>query len=273
MVLTGASSGIGRATAIAFARRGDVRLVLVARRMDELKVTEQRARDAATGQLQVELAPCDLSDVDALAALISELRARHDRVDVLVNNAGAGSSTAFEAPDGIEDIDRMLNLNLRAPIILMHGLAEPLRAARGSVINVSSVAGLIGTPDAPVYSATKWGLTGFSEAMRGRWSQHGVRVTCVQPGPVPTPGWPHAALASTPVLGRLLASTDEAIARVIVRAANGRGGVAPVRPRAYAPIPLLRALAPWLVRGVLARAARLGIATATAGPTRTTVES
>jgi NAD(P)-dependent dehydrogenase (short-subunit alcohol dehydrogenase family) len=106
-----------------------------------------------------------------------------------------------------------------------------------------------------VYSATKWALTGFSEASRARLGHLGVRVVCVQPGPVPTPGWPHERLRAMPVLGRLLTADVDEIARTCVRAAAGRGSVAPVRPRVYATIPLLRGVAPWLVRGLLARAA------------------
>lgn len=151
----------------------------------------------------------------------------------------------------MQEADRVLALNLRTPIALVAGLFPLLASQRGAVVNVSSVAGLVGTPGNPVYSATKWGLTGFSEAIRARYVQHDIHVCCVQPGPVPTPGFPHARLVRRRLIGRLLASDMDAVARTIARAAHRRGGVSPVLPRTYAPIPLLRGIAPWLVRRLL----------------------
>lgn len=252
VLVTGASSGIGRATAVEFARRGNVRLVLVARRRAQLAETARLANGAGVDH---ELLACDLTDPDQLAELVDELRGRIGRLDVLVNNAGASSVVPLEDADTFGDVDRLLALNLRAPIALV-GACHPLLAQRGGcVVNVSSVAGLVGTPQSPVYSATKWGLTGFSEAIRARYAQHGVRVCCVQPGPVPTPGFPHPWLAARPLHRRLLAAEAEQVAKTIVRCATGSRGVSVVLPRTYAPIPLLRGLAPWFVRRLLATTA------------------
>jgi NAD(P)-dependent dehydrogenase (short-subunit alcohol dehydrogenase family) len=259
-LITGASSGIGRATAIAFARELDAHLVLAARRSSELRVTSDLAGESyprtGDGTRVVACVPCDLTrpeDVDRLVARVQELAGR---LDVLVNNAGVASDHPFAHADTMVDADRMLALNLRTPIALVHALTPLLLESRGTIINVSSVAGLVGTPESDVYSATKWALTGFSEASRARLRRFGVRVVCVQPGPVPTPGWPHERLSARPILGRVLAADVDEIADTCVRAAQGRGSVAPIRPRTYAAIPLLRGLAPWLVRGLLARAAR-----------------
>ncbi len=249
VVVTGASSGIGRATAIEFARAMDVRLVLAARRSDQLERTAQVA-----GANDAVLVDCDLATVDGVERLVTAVR-DFGRVDVLVNNAGRASAHDFDHPDALADLDEVMALNLRAPIMLTHALTPLLERSRGTIVNVSSVAGLVGTPGADAYSATKWGLTGFSEASRARLRRRGVRVVCVQPGPVPTPGWPHERLSRLPVLGRALTSSSREIARCCVRAARGSGGAAPVRPRTYATIPLMRAVAPWLVRAVLARVA------------------
>jgi NAD(P)-dependent dehydrogenase (short-subunit alcohol dehydrogenase family) len=251
VLLTGASSGIGRAIAHEFARRGNVHLLLVARREGALAETVASAPHPAAGDVEFELLPCDLADPIEVGRLLAALRDR-PRLDVLVNNAGAGSHVPLEREDGLTDVDRLLALNLRAPIALVHGCFEQLRASRGAIINVSSVAGLVGTPGSPVYSATKWGLTGFSEAIRARYAPHGVRVCCLQPGPVPTEGFPHERLRGRPApLRRLLASDADSIAREAVRFAHGGRRVSIVRPRTYGAIPLLRGLAPWLVRRLL----------------------
>ncbi len=272
VLVTGASSGIGRAIAVEYARRQDAHLVLAARRDDELRETARLAARArrqersASTEIHVRCVACDLSTQDGVGALVAVVRDDVGRLDVLVNNAGTGGDHRFDAESTMQDADRMLAVNLRTPIALSHELLPLLRASRGTIVNVSSVAGLIGTPDAEVYSATKWALTGFSEALRASQSRHGVRVVCVHPGPVPTPGWPHARLDSSWFGRRVLASDVAAIARACERASRGRGGPSPVRPRTYAPIPLLRGIAPWLVRGLLAWAARRDVRAALHAP-------
>lgn len=247
VLITGASSGIGRAAALEIARRMDAHLVLAARRSSELHATELLIGSNA------RCVPCDLTSTDDVDRLVRTVRDEFGRLDVLVNNAGAGSAVEFESPDSPADIDRLLALNVRAPMLLTHQLADLLERSRGVIVNVSSVAGFIGTPNSPVYSATKWALTGFSEAMRSRLAPRGISVVCVQPGPVPTPGWPHERLRTRRVIGAVLTCDAQVIARVIADAAQRRGGPAPVRPRIYAAIPLIRAIAPWLVRRALIR--------------------
>jgi NAD(P)-dependent dehydrogenase (short-subunit alcohol dehydrogenase family) len=261
VLVTGASSGIGRAIAHEFARLGNVHLLLVARREDALDETIQGAPPAPAGtEVRWEPLARDLVEPADVDRLIEDAR-RIGRLDVLVNNAGAGSTIPLEREDGLPDVDRLLDLNLRAPIALVHGCFGLLAERRGAIVNVSSVAGLVGTPGSPVYSATKWGLTGFTEAIRARYAPFGIRVQCMQPGPVPTEGFPHERLRGRPqLLRRILASDSEAIARDVVRFARGGRRVSVVRPRTYAPIPLLRGLAPWLIRRML-RSGRVSNAT------------
>jgi short-subunit dehydrogenase len=266
VLVTGASSGIGRASVLELARRiPGAHLLLVARRKAALDETIELAGvDAAPG-VTFEAIACDLADPVALDRLVDAVLERTPRLDALVNNAGVGTDRPFKSRHGLEDADQMLALNLRAPIALCHGLLPRLALSGGTIVNVSSVAGLVGTPGSAVYSATKFGLSGFSETLRARVAPLGVRVVCVHPGPVPTPGWPQERLASRPVAGRLFAASPEAIARTVTRAVQGRGGVSPIRPRTFWIVPPLRALAPWLVRGLLAAAVRGGATSGLAG--------
>lgn len=254
-LLTGASSGIGRASAIRLLRGGRWRVILVARREEELRETVRlAAAEADAAPADAVLRPLDLLQPGAAAELAAWIEQEFGRLDALVNNAGVGSAVPFEHPDAVVDAERMIALNMRAPIALTHACLELLTASRGVIVNVSSVAGMIGTPASPVYSATKFALTGLSEALRARLRSRGIRVVCIQPGPVPTPGWAHERLRASRARRLLLCEAD-VIAAAVARAVEGRGGVAPVRPRAYSLAPVLRALAPWALRGMLARAA------------------
>lgn len=246
VLVTGASSGIGRATALQLLRRGDTHVVLSARRRDQLEETVHRAGSSADGRTTLIVA--DLATAAGAEQLVEAVRQLHPELTALVNNAGASTACDVFDPAAGADTERVLALNLQAPMLLVHGLIDLLAASRGAIVNVSSVAGLVGTPKSPVYSASKWGLTGFSEALRARCAPLGVRVTNVEPGPVPTEGWHHKELVRSP-LRRLLTSRTGDVAAAIERAACGRRGPARiVLPRTYAVIPLLRGVAPWLVR-------------------------
>ncbi|TMJ05707.1 MAG: SDR family NAD(P)-dependent oxidoreductase, partial [Bacillati bacterium ANGP1] len=158
VIVTGASSGIGEATARAFGARGD-RVVLVARR-------EERLRQLAASLPQSLPIPADLTQADEAVRVVEAAVARYGQVDVLVNNAGMGRYNWVDAlqPD---DVHAEVALNLIAPILLTRAVAPVmLRRGRGVVINVSSIAGLIGVPTTSVYNATKFGLRGLTEALR-----------------------------------------------------------------------------------------------------------
>jgi short-subunit dehydrogenase len=261
VVITGASSGIGRAAAVAIAHASSAtHLTLVARRLDQLHATEALVHEAAQASgaqpPQVRCHTADLASTPERSALVAALIASEPAVDVLVNNAGVGSDSDVLEAHAADEAAHMIELNLAAPIDLSLRMLETLAARPGPVIvNVSSVAGLIGTPDAPVYSATKWGLTGFSEALAARARTLGVRIVCIQPGPIPTPGWPHAWLDRRPVSRRLLSANAADVGAAIERAARGSGPSSRTIPRLYAAIPLVRACAPWLLRASLRRVA------------------
>ncbi|AIA01366.1 SDR family oxidoreductase [Streptomyces noursei] len=184
-LVTGASSGIGAATALALAREG-CSLVLIARRADRLHaLTETIA--AQGGGPAVALA-ADLSDGEQTRQAVERTVERLGRLDVLVNNAGYGARAAVEDGDP-DDWDRMVDLNLRAVLRMSHAALPHLLRAAGSgprgvadLVTVSSVAGRVPRKDNSVYSATKHAVCSFSESLRQEVTGRGVRVGLVEPG-------------------------------------------------------------------------------------------
>ncbi|UQA97146.1 SDR family oxidoreductase [Streptomyces halobius] len=184
VLVTGASSGIGEATALSLARLG-CSLALVARRADRLA----RLADAVGAEGAPSLAlTADLSAPDQARRTVEDTVRHFGRLDVLVNNAGYGARGAVEESDP-EDWERMVDLNLKAVLHLSHAaLPHLLRAAeeggRGvaDLVNVSSVAGRIARKNNGVYSATKHAVCAFSESLRQEVHGRGVRIGLVEPG-------------------------------------------------------------------------------------------
>lgn len=184
VLVTGASSGIGAAMARQLAPRARV-LVLVARRVDRLRALAAELQDGRPS-LQVDVRPCDLSDRTALRALAEGVLADHERVDVLVNNAGLGDIGLFEdaAPDRLAF---MIDVNVVAPTLLTRLLLPAMRdAGRGAVLNVSSGFGLTWMPLFAAYAGTKHYLSAMTDALRAELAGTGVVVTQLCPGPVAT---------------------------------------------------------------------------------------
>ncbi|WP_102923067.1 SDR family oxidoreductase [Streptomyces noursei] len=184
-LVTGASSGIGAATALALARAG-CSLALVARRADRLHALTETIGAQDGGPALVLAA--DLGDREQPHQVVRRAVQHFGRLDVLVNNAGYGARAAVEDSDP-EDWDRMVDLNLKAVLRVSHAaLPHLLRAAdsgpRGvaDLVNVSSVAGRVPRKDNSVYSATKHAVCSFSEALRQEVTGRGVRVGLVEPG-------------------------------------------------------------------------------------------
>ncbi|WP_225848947.1 SDR family NAD(P)-dependent oxidoreductase [Streptomyces sp. HPF1205] len=179
VLVTGASSGIGRATALALARAG-ASVAAGARRTDRLR---SLADEAPGGDvLALELNVADPQSVrDAVAATVT----RFGRLDVLVNNAGVMLNGAILTAD-ISDWTHMVAINLLGSMYAVHAALPHLLDTKGAVVQVSSTSGRSASAGAGVYAATKFGVTAFSEALRQEVTEHGVRVVVIEPGFVST---------------------------------------------------------------------------------------
>lgn len=176
-LVTGASSGIGMAAAVALAGAG-AEVVMVARRATELETVAQQIGPLARTRA------LDITDLAATAELV----AAEGPFDVLVNSAGlARHSQAIDTRP--EDFDAAMGLNLRAAYFLTREVAKGLIAAGkpGSLINISSQMGLVGGPDRAVYAASKHALEGMTKAMAIEWGPHGIRVNTLCPTFIRTP--------------------------------------------------------------------------------------
>ncbi|GAB4170578.1 MAG: SDR family oxidoreductase [Terrimicrobiaceae bacterium] len=183
-LITGASSGLGAEFARQLAPYA-ARLVLVARRSDRLESLKGELEKCHSG-LQVSFYVADLADSPARVALVEWLARESLSIDLLVNNAGLGDHGPFS--EGRWDrVKAMLDVNITALTHLTHlMLPSMLAGGRAAILNVSSVASFFPLPSMAVYSATKAYVTSLSEALAIELRPHGVTVTALCPGPVPT---------------------------------------------------------------------------------------
>ncbi len=257
-LITGASSGIGEATARRVAREPDARVILVARREDRLRALA----DEIGGATVIAI---DLTDADAPARVREIVERDHGgELHMLVNNAGAAWRGNF-AEKGWANIERHMKLNFEAPVRLTEALLPLLRSTaaaapqagsngrRVSIVNVASTAARVSRPGSAAYSASKFALVGWNDGLHVEEAPNGVHVGVVLPGFIRTEGFPAAELP------KFMVSEPPIVADAVWQ--TGPGGKAErYVPRPYFIPAALRLLAPRVIRRALARG---GFTTAT----------
>ena len=194
-VLTGAASGMGEQLAYQLAAHGVGRLVVLDRNAEQLEGVVGTVRRRHPG-CQVDVHVVDLADLEQLHATADRILADVTTVDLLLNNAGVALGGRFEEMT-LEEFDWVLAVNFRAPVTLTHRLLPALFASPGAhVVSVSSLFGLVAPPGQTAYSASKFGLRGWSEALRAELAPRGIGVTTVHPGGIRTAIARNARIAS-----------------------------------------------------------------------------
>ena len=253
-LVTGASSGIGAATARRLSREPGTRLVLVARR-------EERLQELAAELGGATVISADLLDEDAPARIARAVEQEHGRLDLLVNNAGAAWRGKF-ADVGWDNVKRHMELNFDATVRLTEALLPLMRrSAPSSIVNVASTAGRIARGNSGAYSASKFALVGWTDALHLEEGQHGVHVGMVLPGFIATEGFPQAELRDR-WLTRWMVSKPEKVAEAILDVGPG-GAAERYVPRPYWLAAALRILAPRLVRRALSGSGAVAMTPAT----------
>ena len=177
-IVTGANSGIGRSTAITLAKN-DYTVFATMRSLERGEKLREIAQELNLEIKEVEL---DVSDTDSVNQGINEILEQTDQIDVLINNAGVGSNAVIEDVD-IESDKSVFETNFWGVVRCIQAVLPTMRQQKsGHIIQVSSIAGRVGLPAQPIYSASKWALEGLSENLAHDLSSFGVRVSIIEPG-------------------------------------------------------------------------------------------
>jgi NAD(P)-dependent dehydrogenase (short-subunit alcohol dehydrogenase family) len=240
-VVTGASSGIGKQTALDLAEAGAT-VCCVARRTAELDAIVRSLPGSGHTAFRA-----DVTDRSAMEALAQHVDSTYGRCDVLVNNAGFSRGREFQGIESLEDIDAVMETNFFGVVNCTSYLLDLLeRSAPSNVVNVASVAGRFSFGNASAYCASKFAVVGWSESIRIDLASRGVSVSLVEPGPIPTEGFTQEALVDHPVLRFALGSTEGVSAAI----RNAVEGDKPQRvtPRWYYLLQIPKVVAPRLFR-------------------------
>ena len=177
-IVTGANSGIGRSTAITLAKN-DYTVFATMRSLERGEKLREIAQELNLEIKEVEL---DVSDTDSVNHGVNEILEQTDQIDVLINNAGVGSNAVIEDVD-IESDKSVFETNFWGVVRCIQAVLPTMRQQKsGHIIQVSSIAGRVGLPAQPIYSASKWALEGLSENLAHDLSSFGVRVSIIEPG-------------------------------------------------------------------------------------------
>jgi 3-oxoacyl-[acyl-carrier protein] reductase len=182
-IVTGAGRGIGKAVSVALGKAG-CRVVVAARTREQIEGVQKEIISQGGHALAI---PADLTTDEDIRRLVEETQAEWGAVDILINNAGWGKRAAVVSAS-LTDWDRTFRLNLRAPMVLAKALLPNMIAKReGAIINIGSVSGKTGEANGAAYSASKFGLIGFTQSLYEEVREHGIKVAVILPGFVDTP--------------------------------------------------------------------------------------
>ena len=182
-IVTGAGRGIGKAVSVSLAKAG-CRVVLAARTREQIEAVQKEILSQGGDALGV---PTDLTVDEDIQRLVEESQAKWGAVDILINNAGWGKRAPVVGAS-LTDWDQTFRLNLRAPMVLAKALLPNMIAKReGAVINIGSVSGKTGEANGAAYSASKFGLIGFTQSLYEEVREHSIKVAVILPGFVDTP--------------------------------------------------------------------------------------
>ncbi|KPJ12938.1 3-oxoacyl-[acyl-carrier-protein] reductase FabG [Papilio machaon] len=184
VIVTGSSSGIGAAAAIAFAKEG-ANVVVVGRNEEKMKNVSNKCESFGKKALVVK---ADVSNDADAKRIVNETLNKFGKLDILVNNAGIAEHSELTSKDFMKSFDRVMNINLRAAVYLTHLATPHLIKTKGNIINISSVAGTVnsGSSTLIAYCTSKAALNHFSRGVALKLAEHGVRVNIISPGPVRT---------------------------------------------------------------------------------------
>ncbi len=211
VIITGGSEGVGAATARLFAEAG-ANLMLVARGKKNLELIAEELRD----KTRVEIFAMDVSDSEACVDLFKKAQFEFDRVDILVNNAGYSKRGDVETVDA-NDLGKIIDVNLKAPIMLSRLALPYLREAEGgAIINVGSLAGRTPVPGSASYAASKAGLRSFTYTLGIELAGSGIKLAVVSPGPIDTGFIMEDIDATSDLTFSQPLSTAEEVAQVIL---------------------------------------------------------
>jgi 3-oxoacyl-[acyl-carrier protein] reductase len=182
-IVTGAGRGIGKAVSVSLAKAG-CRVVLAARTREQIEAVQKKILSQGGDALAI---PTDLTADEDIQRLVEESQAKWGAVDILINNAGWGKRAPVVGAS-LTDWDQTFRLNLRAPMVLAKALLPNMIAKReGAVINIGSVSGKTGEANGAAYSASKFGLIGFTQSLYEEVREHSIKVAVILPGFVDTP--------------------------------------------------------------------------------------